>query len=107
MSAHISQSSMHGCCSDCAISSSSSSSAGTIGGRVGSCPPNYNIGWAANVFCPPTKIFPTYIQSTELHSTNRKLRSTSTCRIQSNHTPVESAHPMKKSFPRYWMMMTR
>jgi len=22
---------------------------------VGSCPPNYNIGWAANVFCPPKK----------------------------------------------------
>ena len=27
-----------------------------LGGRVGSCPPNYNIGWAANVFCPPKKI---------------------------------------------------
>jgi len=72
-----------------------------LGGRVGNCPPNYNIGWAANVFCPPKKIFPTYIQSTELHSTNRKLRSTSTCRIESTHPPVESAHPMKKSFPRY------
>ena len=22
---------------------------------MGSCPPNYNIGWAANVFCPPKK----------------------------------------------------
>ena len=29
---------------------------GNLGGRVGSCPPNYNIGWAANVFCPPKKI---------------------------------------------------
>ena len=28
---------------------------GNLGGRVGSCPPNYNIGWAANVFCPPRK----------------------------------------------------
>jgi len=28
---------------------------GNLGGRVGSCPPNYNIGWAANVFCPPKK----------------------------------------------------
>ena len=29
---------------------------GNLGGRVGSCPPNNNIGWAANVFCPPPKI---------------------------------------------------
>ena len=28
---------------------------GNLGGRMGSCPPNYNIGWAANVFCPPKK----------------------------------------------------
>jgi len=28
---------------------------GNLGGSVGSCPPNYNIGWEANVFCPPKK----------------------------------------------------
>ena len=28
---------------------------GNLGGRVGSYPPNYNIGWVANVFCPPKK----------------------------------------------------
>ena len=28
---------------------------GNLGGRVGSCPPSYNIGWVASVFCPPKK----------------------------------------------------
>ena len=72
---------------------------------MGSCPPNYNIGWAANVFCPSKK-FCRHISSrpnkqyrpTVLYSTNRKLRSTS---IESTHPSVESAHPMKKSFLRY------
>jgi len=84
---------------------------GNLGGRVGSCPPNYNIGWVANVFCPPKK-FPQHISSrpnkqtkryrpTVQYSTNRKLRSTSTCQIESTHPPVESAHPMKRSFPCY------
>jgi len=35
---------------------------GNLGGRMGSCPPNYKIGWAANVFCPP-KIFSQHISS--------------------------------------------
>jgi len=84
---------------------------GHLGARVGSCPPKYNIGWAASVFCPPKKISQ-HISSrpnkqtkrhgpTVLYSNNRKLRSTSTCRIESTHPPVESAHPIKKSFPRY------
>ena len=75
------------------------------------CPPNYNIGRAANVFClrknfsqhisrRPNKQTNRY-RPTVLYSTNRKLRSTSTSRIESTHPPVDSAHPMKKSFPRY------
>jgi len=76
---------------------------GNLGGRVDSCPPNYNIGWAANVFCPPEK-FSQHISSrpnkqtkryrpTVLYSTNRKLRSTSTCRIESTHPPNEKVVP--------------
>jgi len=73
---------------------------------------NYNIWWAANIFCSPPKKFTNIYPvdrtkqtkrygPTVLYSTNRKLRSTSTCRIESTHPHVESAHPMKKSFPRY------
>ena len=43
---------------------------GNLWGRLGSCPPNYNIGWAANVFCPPKK-FSQHISSRPNKQTKR------------------------------------
>ena len=83
---------------------------GNLEGRVAVAYPTITLGRQPMYSAHP-KYFQTYIQSTEqtkryrptvLYSTNRKLRSTSTCRIESTHPPVESADPMKKSFPRYW-----